>query len=329
MSRPRIDPVVWQPPPVPERAGRDRGEVPMPEVGLFDVLGTGPEDVALDAAGRVVTCVEDGRVLRLAADGGQVEVIAETGGRPLGVEVDHDGTYVVCDAHRGLLRVDPETGAVTVLVADVGLCDNATIGSDGTIWFSDSSTRFPLEHWKADLLEHSGTGRLLRRDPDGTIEVVLADLHFANGVALAADESFVVVVETGAYRLTRLWLTGPRAGTSDRLVENLPAFADNVALGSDGLFWVAMPSPRNALVDWLAPRNPLLRKAVWALPDALQPKPADTVWVQAFAPSGAVVHDFQSRVPDFSMVTGVRERDGVVWLGSLQGKSIAKFRLDG
>jgi sugar lactone lactonase YvrE len=308
----------------------------MPAVELLGVVGSGPEDVALDAAGRVITCVEDGRVLRLSPEGGQVEVVADTGGRPLGVEVDRDGTYVVCDAHRGLLRVDPDNGAVATLVAasdevggrPIGLCDNATIGSDGTIWFSDSSTRFPLEHWKADLLEHSGTGRLLRHDPDGRTEVVLEGLHFANGVALAADESFVVVVETGAYRLTRLWLTGPHAGTSGRLAENLPAFADNVALGSDGLFWIAMASPRNALVDWLAPKNPLLRKAVWALPDALQPKPADTAWVQALAPSGEVVHDFQSTVPGFSMVTGVRERDGVVWLGSLHGKSIATFRLE-
>jgi sugar lactone lactonase YvrE len=308
----------------------------MPEVGLLDVVGSGPEDVALDAAGRVITCVEDGRVLRLSPDGGRVEVVADTGGRPLGVEVARDGTYVVCDAHRGLLRIDPDHGTVTTLVAatgeedggqGIGLCDNATIGSDGTIWFSDSSTRFPLAHWKADLLEHSGTGRLLRRDPDGRTEVVLEGLHFANGVALAADESFVVVVETGAYRLTRLWLTGPLAGTSDRLVENLPAFADNVALGGDGLFWIAMASPRNALVDWLAPKNPVLRKAVWALPDALQPKPADTAWVQALSPSGTVVHDFQSTVPGFSMVTGVRERDGVVWMGSLHGRSIATFRV--
>lgn len=299
----------------------------MPQVRLFDVVGTGPEDVALDGEGRVVTCVEDGRVLRLSPDRGSVEVVADTGGRPLGVEVDRDGTYVVSDAHRGLLRVDPADATVTVLDGSPGLCDNATIAADGTIWFSDSSARFPLEHYKADLLEHSGTGRLLRRHPDGRTEVALEGLHFANGVALAADESFVVVVETGAYRITRLWLTGPDAGTSDRLVDNLPGFADNLVLGGDGLFWVAIASPRNALVDWLASRNPLLRKAVWSLPDALQPKPADTAWVQAWSPTGDLVHDFQARVPGLKTVTGVRERDGVVWLGSLTGSAIGTFRL--
>ncbi|WP_199440319.1 SMP-30/gluconolactonase/LRE family protein [Umezawaea beigongshangensis] len=305
----------------------------MPAVRLLDVIGTGPEDVVLDAEGRVLTGVEDGRVLRLSPEGDRVEVVADTGGRPLGVEVDRDGTLVVSDAHRGLLRVDPADGAVTTLVAtgdDAGgapltLCDNATVGADGTIFFSDSSGRFALEHWQADLLEHSGTGRLLRRDPDGSVEPVLTGLHFANGVALAEDESFVVVAETGAYRLTRLWLTGPAAGTTGVLVDNLPGFPDNVALGDDGLLWVALASPRNALIDRLAPRHPVLRRALWALPPALHPAPANTAWVQAYTPRGELVHDLQSTVEGFSAVTGVRVRDGAVWLGSLYGGHVATF----
>jgi sugar lactone lactonase YvrE len=87
--------------------------------------------------------------------------------------VDADGSLVVCDAHRGLLRVDPGAGTVSELVGASELidgrplcvCNNAAVARDGTIWFSDPSARFALEHWKGDLLEHSGTGRLLRRDP--------------------------------------------------------------------------------------------------------------------------------------------------------------------
>ena len=57
----------------------------------------------------------DGRILRLGRDGRQVQV-ADTGGRPLGIEIDPDGGLVVCDCIRGLLQVDPATGAVDVLV---------------------------------------------------------------------------------------------------------------------------------------------------------------------------------------------------------------------
>jgi sugar lactone lactonase YvrE len=289
----------------------------------------------VDDAGRIVAGLEDGRIVRLWPRDGSVTTVAETGGRPLGIEVDADGSLVVCDAHRGLLRVDPESGTVTEMVAasdpiegrPLRVCNNAAIAADGTIWFSDSSARFPLEHWKGDLLEHSGTGRLLRRDPRGRVEVMLTGLHFANGVALAADESFVVVAETGAYRLTRLWLSGPDGGRRDTLVDNLPGFPDNIARGSDGLFWIAIGSPRNRALDLLASRPPVLRRLLWALPDALLPQPADTVWVQAVDGQGRLVHDLQTTTPGFSMVTGVRERAGTIWLGSLHATAIATFAL--
>jgi len=300
------------------------------------VPGRGPEDVARDASGRLLAGLEDGRVLRLSAGGERVDVIADTGGRPLGIEVDRDGTLVVCDAERGLLRIHPDDGGrIERLIAagdDAGgtplrVCNNAAIAADGAIYFSDSTQRFALKHWEADLLEHSGTGRLLRRDPDGSCQVLLDGLHFANGVALAADESFVAVAETGAYRLTRLWFTGERAGEVDRLVDNLPGFPDNISLGGDGLIWIALAAPRNAALDLLSPRHPALRRALWALPDALRPKPVDTTWVQAVDAGGDVVHDLQAKVAGVSTVTGVREHDGTVWLGTLHGGAVGAFEL--
>ena len=35
-----------------------------------------------------------------------IDRVAQTGGRPLGIEIDLDGRLLVCDAHRGVLRVD-------------------------------------------------------------------------------------------------------------------------------------------------------------------------------------------------------------------------------
>lgn len=318
---------------MPERARRRASEVPLPRLELSEVPGVGPEDVALDSEGRRVTGLADGRVLRLAA-GRDPELLADTGGRPLGVEVLPDGGVLVSDASRGLLRVDATTGDVDVLAEGAGgrrvrLCDNAGVAPDGTVYFSDSSQRFDLEHWKADLLEHSGTGRLLALRPSGAVEVVLDGLHFANGVTVPADGAFVVVAETGAYRLTRHWLTGPLRGTTDVLVDNLPGFPDNVSTGTDGLVWVALPSPRNAVLDALLPRPPALRRLSWALPERLQPQPVRTVWVQAYDVHGRLVHDLQGTHPHLHMVTGVREHDGVVHLGSLTSSAVASFRLPG
>lgn len=323
---------MWQPPKVPARARRKQGNGPLPPLRVIRVSGVGSEDVVLDGDGRVLTGVADGRILRISQEGRQIEQVADTGGRPLGIELLPDGALLVCDAYRGLLRVDPGGGAIDVLVYEVHgepmrFCNNAAVAADGTVFFSDSSRRFTFDHWRAEMIEHSGTGRLLRRDPGGTVEVVLDGLEFANGVALASDESFVAVAETGAYQVRRLWLSGPAAGTSDVLVANLPAVPDNLSTGSDGLIWIALPSHRPAALDWLHRRPPVLRKIAWALPERLQPRQSRTVWVMAVDSTGRVVHDLQGSGEAYHMVTGVREHAGRVYLGSLVEPAIAVFDL--
>src|SRR2546430_15060625 len=116
--RPSIRPVVWQPPPRPPRARGRTGPVPLPPLRLVDVGGLGPEDVVVDGAGRVVTGVADGRLLRVDPDSGRVERIADTGGRPRGVELLPDGRLLVCDAARGLLAGDPDGGSVEELTGE-------------------------------------------------------------------------------------------------------------------------------------------------------------------------------------------------------------------
>jgi sugar lactone lactonase YvrE len=62
------------------------------------------------------------------------------------------------------------------------------------------------------------TGRLLTYDPaTGATHVLATGLWFANGVALAADESFVVVGSTFSARLYRHWLQGPKVRSSNRI----------------------------------------------------------------------------------------------------------------
>lgn len=72
----------------------------------------------------------------------------------------------------------------------------------------------------------------------------------------------------------------------------------------------------------------MLRRVVWALPEALQPQPAQQIWVVTVDPvTGTVVHDLQGEHPRFGMTTGVREHERTVWLGSLVGTTVADFRL--
>ncbi|MFF7308948.1 SMP-30/gluconolactonase/LRE family protein [Streptomyces sp. NPDC008137] len=300
----------------------------------YIAMGHGPEDVVADPRGRVLTGVADGRILRL--DGladpvtARTEVIAETGGRPLGLELLPDGDLLVCDAERGLLRVDTGDGTVRILADSVAgeplrFCSNAVSLSDGTVYFTVSSRRHPLEHWIGDIVEHIGTGRLLRLAPgDDTPEVVLDGLQFANGIAVGADESFLVVAETGARRLVRHWLTGPGAGRSAPFAENLPGMPDNLWRGApDGPVWVALAGPRVPPLDLLHRGAPAVRRAAARVAVHAPFHPTGTIAVLAFDDQGRVLHHLTRRRSGYRMVTSVCEADGHLVLGSLWEPGVA------
>jgi sugar lactone lactonase YvrE len=327
MTQRLFKPRRWTPPAAPANGGRTGRTAALIITGRLATGGHGPEDVVFDAQGRVVTGLDDGSVVRLDPHTGERTVLANTGGRPLGVEAGADGSVLVCDHDRGLLRVDPD-GGVEVLVDSVDgerltFASNVVQGADGTIWFTTSTARWDLEHYEGDILEHSCTGRLVRRDTDGTVTVLVNDLAFGNGLVLAPDASQLVFAETGRYRISRHWLSGARVGATEPLIDNLPGFPDNMSLGSDGLLWVAVAAPRNALLDRLLPRPGALRVLVWNLPNVLRPKPTPIAWVMAFDLDGQVVHDLRSETASYRFVTSVAEREGVVVIGSLHEDDVA------
>jgi sugar lactone lactonase YvrE len=325
-AKPPIDPVRWTPPPV-----EPLPEVPAAAVTVVPLPGHGPEGVVADRDGNVWTGLDDGRIVRVPAAGGEPVVVADTGGRPLGMHVAQDGRILICDSHRGLLSLRPDTGSIEVLVESVDgrrlmFCSNVTESSDGTIYFTESTSHFHFEHNMGALLETRGRGGLFRLDPDGSVETLATGLYFANGVTLTTDA--LVFAETIARRLSKYWLTGPRAGSITPLVENLPALPDNISTGADGRIWCAMVTPVNPMFDRLATSAPILRKVIWRLPAALHPKPDPIVWAVAFDPdSGAVVGGVRTSAPGFGVVTDACEAGGRLWLGTISYPALAHVDL--
>jgi sugar lactone lactonase YvrE len=312
---------------------------PMPEpdltatLHLVPVPGTAAEDVVADAHGNIWTGVEDGRIIRIRPDGSSAEAITDTGGRPLGLAVARDGRLLICDSHRGLLRYDPATGTIETLVAEVAgraltFCSNVVESSDGTIYFTESTSRFRYEYYKGSVVEGRPTGSLFRLDPDGTVSELASGLYFANGVTLTADESALVYAESAGCRLSKYWLTGDRAGSITPLVTELPGYPDNISTGLDGRIWVALVSDRNPLNEWLGPRAPVIRTVLWKLPYRWLPNPKPTVWVVALDPDdGQVVSQLHTSHPEFGLATGVVETPGRLWLGRIAGHGICYLNL--
>ncbi len=326
---PTFQPKPWTPPKAPSLTGPYQKNDILARATRWDTGGIGPEDVAVDNRGDIFTGLADGSILMFPRGGGSPTKIADAGGRPLGVEVLDDGELLICNADLGLQRVTM-SGEVSVLADRIGdqrflFTNNATVASDGTIYFSDTSTRWSLGEHMNDLLEGQETGRLLALRPDGTVEVIVDGIQFANGVALDAAEESVFVAETGRYRIHRHWLSGAKAGTTEVFVDNLPGFPDNLSL-NDGILWTAAPSPRQTLVDLMQPR-PWLRGVAYRMPDALQPKPVRHAVVLGFDMDGQVVHNLQDSTGSVAITTSARFHDGRLFVGTLSEPTLAVYQL--
>ncbi len=321
-----IDPVAWTPQEIPPLTG-----VYEPNIRLADVkrMGIGkefgPEGVAVDSQGRIYTGVDSGRILRLQPDGNKMEIFADTGGRPLGLEFDLNGNLIVADGIKGLLSVDPN-GSVTVLTTEangtpINFADDLDIAKDGIIYFSDASSKFSFDHVLLDWFELRPNGRLFSYDPkSGDTKVLLEDLYFANGIAISPDQSFLLINETFRYRVRRYWIAGPNKGQSDIFIDNLPGSPDNVTCNGKDIFWLALvsgPETRKKM-DPMLPK-PLLRKIILRLPESFRTAPMVHVgYVLGLDIDGKVTHNLQDPSGKaYGFITSVKEHEGMLYLGSV------------
>jgi sugar lactone lactonase YvrE len=295
-------------------------------------LGQWPEDVARAADGFFYTGLQDGRIVRFRGGGVAPETFVQTGGRPLGLQFDRAGNLIVADAFRGLLSVS--TGGKVSILADSAegekllFVNDLDIAPDGAVWFSNASQRFDQHRWRRDFLETRPTGSLLRYDPaTGRTSVALRGLMFANGVAVGPNGDFVLVTETVAARVVRLWLRGPDAGKREVFLE-LPGYPDNVSFNGTDTFWIALGAPRSGAIEWTWDL-PGVRRILARLPDATLhlATPPPYSWVIAVDVHGRVVHNLQDSRGGCGTVSSANEFDRTLYLGSITANSISRYTL--
>ncbi len=330
-----VEPVAWKAPPNPGYTGAfARNDL---HKGLeFLKIGAnhGPEDVAVDDQGRIYASTHEGFIVRLQADGTKPENWVNTKGRPLGIDFDGSGNLIVADGFRCLLSISPEGKVVELATVADGIpiryADDVDCAADGKIYFSDASTKFgakesggTMEGSLLEIMEHGGHGRLLVYDPaTRQTSTLLRGLAFANGVAVSHDQTYVLVNDTGNYRVMRYWIAGPSKGKSEPLIENLPGFPDNISTGLDGRYWVALISPRNPLVDDLS-EKPFLRKMIQRLPAFVRPKATSYGHIMAIDGNGKVLKDLQDPNTGYPQNTSVTETKDRLYIGSLVSPVVA------
>ncbi|WP_170770022.1 SMP-30/gluconolactonase/LRE family protein [Ruegeria lacuscaerulensis] len=310
-----VEPVVWDAPKAPGFTGEFAENNALDRLELISLPDgeEGPEDIADLPDGTVFTTTQSGALYRIDQDAPQK--VDDLGGRPLGLKAGPDGALYISDSYRGLMRWTGP-GSLETLVSEIDgapviYANNLDVGRDGTVYFTNSSDRFDPETMGGTkptsvltIWEQSPTGYVARYSPEGAVEKIAEGFVYTNGVALSPDEDFLLIAETGRARVHRLWLTGPKAGTQEVFLDNLPGYPDNIKAQDDGTYWLAFASPRvptEALMPY-----PFLRKVIWRLGPMVRPAPIHRGMVIRFDGDGTILQNLQDPAGRLGITTAGR-----------------------
>ncbi|MBL1419004.1 MAG: SMP-30/gluconolactonase/LRE family protein [Alphaproteobacteria bacterium] len=313
------------------------------QIGLDEI--DGPEDVILDDNDNIYAGDRTGNIIKFfAPDYKQREVYAHIGGRPLGMAFASDGSLVCCIGGMGLYRITAErkvekltdeTKRSLFSVIDdsrLRLADDLDIAPDGRIFFSEATVRYEMHEWAVDCIESRGNGRIICFDPNtGETSTVLKNLVFPNGICMAHDGQSFLFAETWACRISRYYFDGPKAGTVEAVIPDLPGFPDNINRASDGTYWLAIIGVRTPTLD-LALKMPGFRKRMarriapdeWLFPNI------NTGCIVRFDDQGTIIETlWDLGGKNHPMITSMREHKGHLYIGGIFSNRIGKLKLDG
>lgn len=157
------------------------------------------EGPAFDRIGNLyVTDIPYGRILRVTPEG-VWSVTTEYDGWPNGLAVHKDGRIFIADHRRGVMQLDPQSGAVTPVIENVRRegfkgTNDLTFARNGDLYFTDQG--------QTGLQDPSG--RVFRLRADGHLDCLIDRVPSPNGLALSRDEKTLFVAVTRANQIWRL-----------------------------------------------------------------------------------------------------------------------------
>ena len=304
----------------------------------------GPEDVILDEDDNIYAGDRTGDIIRFfAPDYTRQEVYVHIGGRPLGMAFARDRSLLCCVGGMGLYRITSdrtvekltdETNRSWFSIIDdsrLRLADDLDIAPDGRVYFSEATIRYEMHEWPVDCLESRGNGRIICFDPrTGTTRTVLKNLVFPNGICMTGDGQSFLFAETWACRISRYWFDGPKKGTVEPIIADLPGYPDNINRASDGTFWLALVGMRTPTLD-LALRMPGFRRrmARRVAPDEWMYPNINTGCIVRFDETGRVFESlWDLGGENHPMITSMREHKGYLYIGGIFNNRIGRLKLN-
>jgi gluconolactonase len=157
------------------------------------------EGPSFDREGNLyVVNVSYGQVFRISPQA-DVSLVAEYDGEPNGLKIHRDGRIFIADHTRGIVQLDPASGAVTPVLARAqhepfrGLND-LVFNTQGDLYFTDQG--------ESDLRRPDG--RVWVRKADGKVRLVIDGVPSPNGLVITPDDRFLYLAVTRANAIWRV-----------------------------------------------------------------------------------------------------------------------------
>jgi sugar lactone lactonase YvrE len=166
--------------------------------------------------------------------------------QPSGLGWLPDGRMLVVSMRRRqVLRVDPDGVKVHADLSAIATfhTNDMVVDRHGRAYVGNFG--FDLDHAlqsrgvEGVLAEHP-TAVLARIDPDGSVHIACAEMHFPNGSVITPDGKTLIVAETLAMRLTAFDIAADGSLSNRRLWAQVGMRApDGICLDANGHVWIA------------------------------------------------------------------------------------------
>ncbi|MEM8972975.1 MAG: SMP-30/gluconolactonase/LRE family protein [Pseudomonadota bacterium] len=183
-----------------------------------------------------VTDIPFGRVFRISPDGNWT-LVTEYDGWPNGLKLHKDGRIFITDYKRGIMQLDPASGAVTPVLTNRRSesfrgTNDLVFDSNGIMYFTD----------QGQTGMHDPTGRVYRYNLETeALDLLITNAPSPNGIVLSPDEKTLYVAVTRGNGVWRVPLLKDGGTTKVSIFVNLAggvSGADGMAVDEDGRLFV-------------------------------------------------------------------------------------------
>jgi len=219
----------------------------------------------------------------------------------------------------------------------LAFCNDLEISADGQrIYFSE-----PFAYAGAsmgggtvpEVIAYRGNGYVWQHDlAQGETRLVAQGIHFPDGILYdlhpgQAREDSIVTSQTTGFRILRLYLRGPRAGQSERVMDGLPGMCDGMDRDREGHIWCGMYARRTGFITWLH-EHPWLKHVLLRLPLNWIPQPNTTGVAALSSDASSVLYSAWYDGPQVTHIASAIEGpDGYLYLAAFSRKHLGLTRL--